>query len=200
MASPAATCVLAWALALLCVGTQGAPWHPSPPFLISAPCSWPGADSAPCIFPFTYKGKVYTECTTADSKRPWCATTANYDQDKAYKFCSEEGGQPCFFPFVYKGCTFHSCIKLQTRLLWCATTANYDRDQRWSYCPDTMLGGNSEEPCIFPFSYKGRWYTACTMVDSKRPWCATTSHYEASRKWKYCGTAGQDLPQLYGSR
>uniref|UniRef100_A0A452GQV3 Fibronectin type-II domain-containing protein n=1 Tax=Gopherus agassizii TaxID=38772 RepID=A0A452GQV3_9SAUR len=53
-----------------------------------------------------------------------------------------------------------------------------------------VLGGNSEETCMFPFSYKGRWYTACTMDNSKRPWCATTSHYEADRKWKYCGTAG----------
>uniref|UniRef100_A0A452GRK9 Fibronectin type-II domain-containing protein n=1 Tax=Gopherus agassizii TaxID=38772 RepID=A0A452GRK9_9SAUR len=52
-----------------------------------------------------------------------------------------------------------------------------------------LLGGNSEETCMFPFSYKGRWYTACTMDNSKRPWCATTSHYEADRKWKYCGTA-----------
>uniref|UniRef100_A0A8C0IRQ1 Fibronectin type-II domain-containing protein n=1 Tax=Chelonoidis abingdonii TaxID=106734 RepID=A0A8C0IRQ1_CHEAB len=153
--------------------------RPLLPFLISALCSWPGADPAPCVFPFTYKDKVYTACTTEDSDRPWCTTTASYDQDK-----------PCFFPFVYKGSTFHACTKLKSRLPWCATTANYDKDERWSYCPDTMLGGNSEEPCMFPFSYKGRKYTACTMDNGQRPWCATTSNYEVDHKWKYCGTAG----------
>ncbi|CAM5173189.1 unnamed protein product, partial [Eretmochelys imbricata] len=52
MASLPATCILAWALALLCKGTQG-------------------SDSAPCVFPFTYNGKVYTACTTEDSDQPW---------------------------------------------------------------------------------------------------------------------------------
>uniref|UniRef100_A0A8C4YHC2 Fibronectin type-II domain-containing protein n=1 Tax=Gopherus evgoodei TaxID=1825980 RepID=A0A8C4YHC2_9SAUR len=50
-----------------------------------------------------------------------------------------------------------------------------------------VLGGNSEEPCTFPFSYKGRKYTACTMDNGQRPWCATTSNYEADHKWRYCG-------------
>uniref|UniRef100_A0A8C3I1P1 Fibronectin type-II domain-containing protein n=1 Tax=Chrysemys picta bellii TaxID=8478 RepID=A0A8C3I1P1_CHRPI len=58
------------------------------------------ADPAPCFFPFTYKGKVYTECTTEDSiwssiwSSPWCATTASYDRDEAYRFCSKEGECP----------------------------------------------------------------------------------------------------------
>uniref|UniRef100_A0A8C4YGT5 Fibronectin type-II domain-containing protein n=1 Tax=Gopherus evgoodei TaxID=1825980 RepID=A0A8C4YGT5_9SAUR len=151
---------------------------------------WSSADPAPCVFPFTYKGKVYTECTAEDSDRLWCATTASYDQNKAFKFCSEEGElpRPCFFPFVYKKSSFRACTRLQSHLPWCATTADYDTDQRWSYCSDTMLGGNSEEPCMFPFSYKGKLYTACTMVDSKRPWCATTRNYEVDHKWRYCGT------------
>uniref|UniRef100_A0A8C0GUI1 Fibronectin type-II domain-containing protein n=1 Tax=Chelonoidis abingdonii TaxID=106734 RepID=A0A8C0GUI1_CHEAB len=34
-----------------------------------------------------------------------------------------------------------------------------------------VLGRSSEESCMFPFSYKGKEYTACTVVDKKRPWC-----------------------------
>uniref|UniRef100_A0A8C0GVZ1 Uncharacterized protein n=1 Tax=Chelonoidis abingdonii TaxID=106734 RepID=A0A8C0GVZ1_CHEAB len=178
-------CVL-WSSVLLISGSL------FPRFLIFAPCSWPEAGPVACVFPFTYKGKVYTECTTVDSSRPWCATTTSYDRDRTYKFCSEEGDQPCFFPFVYRGRTFHTCATEQSHGAqpWCSTTANYDTDQRWSSCPDTLLGGNSEKPCTFPFWYKGRRYTACTRDDSKRPWCATTRNYDADHKWRYCGTAG----------
>jgi hypothetical protein len=32
------------------------------------------AQEAPCVFPFTYQGKEYKQCTSDDHDQPWCAT------------------------------------------------------------------------------------------------------------------------------
>ncbi|XP_018764911.2 macrophage mannose receptor 1-like [Serinus canaria] len=47
------------------------------------------ANGQPCVFPFKYKDKQYTECTDAGRSDGllWCATTADFDADKLYGFC-----------------------------------------------------------------------------------------------------------------
>ncbi|XP_076873911.1 cation-independent mannose-6-phosphate receptor isoform X2 [Brachyhypopomus gauderio] len=57
-----------------------------------------GGDSCPsvteegdvCVFPFSYMGQSYSECTTEGKQdgKKWCATTANYDKDKKWGACS----------------------------------------------------------------------------------------------------------------
>ena len=37
------------------------------------------AVGVPCVFPFTYEGTQYTECTTASWDQPWCSTDSEYD-------------------------------------------------------------------------------------------------------------------------
>ena len=62
-------------------------------YLILFSCCFPG--SCPmqttrkncCVFPFIYRRRRYTSCTSVKSKRPWCATTSNYDKDKMWGYC-----------------------------------------------------------------------------------------------------------------
>ncbi|XP_054616857.1 cation-independent mannose-6-phosphate receptor [Dunckerocampus dactyliophorus] len=53
------------------------------------PCPPVTQEGEACVFPFTSMKRLYTECTTDDRTdgRKWCATTANYDQDKKWGFC-----------------------------------------------------------------------------------------------------------------
>ncbi|XP_006881803.1 PREDICTED: matrix metalloproteinase-9 [Elephantulus edwardii] len=108
------------------------------------------SDGKPCVFPFIFEGRSYSACTTdgrSDNYR-WCATTANYDQDKLYGFCpsrvdatvtgGNSPGELCVFPFVFLGKEYSSCTSEGRRdgRFWCATTSNFDKDKKWGFCPD----------------------------------------------------------------
>ncbi|XP_069845982.1 matrix metalloproteinase-9 [Dipodomys merriami] len=108
------------------------------------------ADGKPCVFPFIFEGRSYSACTTAgrsDGYR-WCATTANYDQDKLYGFCptradstvigGNSAGELCTFPFTFLGKEYSTCTSegRSDGRLWCATTSSFDNDKKWGFCPD----------------------------------------------------------------
>ncbi|XP_008157169.2 matrix metalloproteinase-9 [Eptesicus fuscus] len=108
------------------------------------------SDGKPCVFPFTFEGRSYSACTTdgrSDGYR-WCATTANYDQDKLYGFCptrvdstvtgGNAAGELCVFPFIFLGKEYSTCTRegRSDGHLWCATTSNFDSDRKWGFCPD----------------------------------------------------------------
>ena len=44
-------------------------------------------DHQTCVFPFLYKNKLYSDCTSDDGSAPWCSLTANYDVDREYGKC-----------------------------------------------------------------------------------------------------------------
>ncbi|KAG8140247.1 hypothetical protein E2320_003033 [Naja naja] len=151
----------------------------------------------PCVFPFIYRGKSYNSCTEdASENRPWCATIANYDQYKTWKYCATKeyggnsDGKQCAFPFTYKNQTYYTCTNEDAEIgrFWCATTGSYDKEEQWSYCADTRLAANSQGPCVFPFIYKGQSFSACTKAGSSdgKLWCSLSSNYDREPKWTYC--------------
>ncbi|XP_062994256.1 uncharacterized protein LOC134406668 [Elgaria multicarinata webbii] len=46
-----------------------------------------------CVFPFIYKSKSYTSCTTdgVATWKYWCSLTGNYDNDQKWKYCEPSG-------------------------------------------------------------------------------------------------------------
>lgn len=87
-------------------------------------------DGECCVFPFIYNGKTYKTCTTdGPGGDSWCATTANYDQDKKYGYCEFKTcdvktfeGECCVFPFWYLGVRHYGCTTAASvGKPWCGT-------------------------------------------------------------------------------
>ena len=42
----------------------------------------------PCLFPFTYKGRVHYSCLPTDDNKSWCSTTENFDVHGLWGICN----------------------------------------------------------------------------------------------------------------
>ncbi|CAM5173209.1 unnamed protein product, partial [Eretmochelys imbricata] len=96
-----------------------------------------------CTFPFIYKGRSYSSCTTNRRKdrKLWCTTTSSYAKAGQRRFCSPmdyDNGEACVFPFTCKGKRFSACTKFYNLFgrFWWATTDSYHMDRQWVFCPD----------------------------------------------------------------
>ena len=121
---------------------------------------WPGWSSwdsvdllKTCVFPFTYKGKNYTECAPyprgsdsepEDSNTPFCATAVKEDGTHAdWGYCLPDcpGAGP-------------AALAIQA------------------------VGGEGKSRghrCVLPFKDDGKWYVGCKQKSAKdkRKWCPT---------------------------
>ncbi|KAH0619645.1 hypothetical protein JD844_000478 [Phrynosoma platyrhinos] len=52
------------------------------------------SEGAPCVFPFIFLGNKYEACTSSGRQdgKMWCSTTSNYDEDRKWGFCPDQGG------------------------------------------------------------------------------------------------------------
>ena len=85
-------------------------WWPQTPCLLLTHVPDPTAmstvggnsEGAPCVFPFTFLGKEYSACTTEgrNDGHLWCATTSNFDKDKKWGFCPDQGGRGAEVPWL----------------------------------------------------------------------------------------------------
>ena len=115
-----------------------------------------------CVFPSRHKRPdempAYTMCQyDKQADNWWCPTTADYCQDRLYKWCPRTDstyggtapGRPCQFPFSFENKLYTHCTKDGTpgrrSYYWCATLSNFD-DRNWTRC-DTK--STASFPCYF---------------------------------------------------
>ncbi|XP_078351704.1 uncharacterized protein LOC144636382 [Oculina patagonica] len=143
---------------------------------------------APCVFPFIYNRKKYTQCLNVyqgqRQKKPWCATTSNFDRDEKWGRCQTDND-------VTDCMDRHSRCGDWARNGECVVNYPFMRDKCPRSCGLCTYGGNGRgRACTFPFFYKNRFVYDC-LYFNKKPWCATTTNYNKDKRWGYC------FPKLY---
>jgi len=154
-----------------------------------------GVQDSSCVFPFSYKGSLYTECTTVDNNgTEWCSTKTDHAGEHTqgnWGNCGEgckagcrtvsgpDEGALCAFPFTWHGKVYRQCTSSHNDgILWCSTQTDWQGnyvDDKWGHCSDSCSGCGTleEDSCIFPFTYHGTSYTECTTQDNNGTlWCA----------------------------
>ncbi|CAM5094005.1 unnamed protein product [Eretmochelys imbricata] len=78
------------------------------------------ANGAPCVFPFKFNSKWYSECTDAGRTDGWlwCCTTTDFDADQLYGFCPLKCKDTIRFWKIDPSTGFHYQINSQSALTW----------------------------------------------------------------------------------
>ena len=132
-----------------------------------------------CQARFRHDDADKTEIGTAEHCKADCMTLAIKN-----RFSAE-----CELPFTYNDIEYTGCTRVNsaTGHPWCYTNTMYGN---WDYCHITkecpakthFCKSETEEKCIFPFTYERKTYNECTIIDSDRLWCVTSG----KEGWAYC--------------
>jgi len=170
-----------------------------------------------CHFPFIYNGKAHYQCTVAGNKdcRRWCSTLT--DKSNVFKTdmweycdnkcpvkysetCKKKGEFPMFIQeSVEEKEKGHITPRRVERSETCRTTNTTTRVKNkydGKYSDFSLINPKN---CLFPFNYKGKWYTHCIALDDPlcRFWCSIKNDHGYHRKygsqWAYCKESGCNL-------
>uniref|UniRef100_A0A2R8ZHY9 Hepatocyte growth factor activator serine protease n=1 Tax=Pan paniscus TaxID=9597 RepID=A0A2R8ZHY9_PANPA len=139
-------------------------------------------DGRPCRFPFRYGGRMLHACTSEGSAhRKWCATTHNYDRDRAWGYCVEATPPPGG-PAALDPCASGPCLNGGS----CSNTQ--DPQSYHCSCPRAFTGKDcGTEKCFDETRYEyleggDRWARVrqghveqCECLGG-RTWCEGTRH------------------------
>merc|ERR1719282_261967 len=149
-----------------------------------------------CVFPFTYQGTLYHECTSVVAGKPWCFTDGG-----GWGYCQESCSTTNQPSGSLQGPQVGPTKANSPRNV--ATNQPSGNPQGPLVGPSFSLQPSSGNPrvgparansqsnvakcqtedgdaCVFPFTYQGIIYNECTYVDADKPWCITDIG------WGYC--------------
>uniref|UniRef100_A0A8D0T669 Serine protease HGFAC n=1 Tax=Sus scrofa TaxID=9823 RepID=A0A8D0T669_PIG len=103
----------------------------------------------PCRFPFRYGGRMIHSCTSEGSAhRKWCATTHNYDRDRAWGYCVQ-ASTPWEGPAALDPCASGPCLNGGS----CSSTQ--DPESYHCTCPVDFAGKDcGSEKCFDESRYE----------------------------------------------
>jgi hypothetical protein len=97
-------------------------------------------DKSNCVFPFTYEGKTYNDCTTDGDNGDilWCSLTSDYQGILTYCYDFRKTTLQCLLPFkMPNGKTYTGCDYLSPTQLYKQCRTNNSAIP-YRYCTDAL--------------------------------------------------------------